>query len=111
MNSSIQSEKSIATHTPGEWKTATSETGMLDIIAGTNFVCRVGDKDFPSAESDARLIAAAPDLLAAVAWLSKSMQEYQNAILAGEEITLGMTMRADGGLDKARAAIAKAAHA
>lgn len=54
----------VAAITSGQWKEQTSVDGMIDIISGTNFICRVGSSEFPAVRHDARLIAAAPTLLA-----------------------------------------------
>lgn len=55
------------THTPGPWTVGTSHDGFCTVTDGTKTICTVGAADlFPGIEADARLIASAPDLLAAL---------------------------------------------
>ena len=84
-------------HTPGPWDAIPDcpEEGSGDwyVVADNEDVLARG-----SSEPDARLIAAAPDLLAALQWLAHeaSCSDPSNSLLLGDA------------LDKARAAIAKA---
>lgn len=62
---------SEARYTPGPWSTAewpSREKDYIRIFAGTTYVGSVGNSDdpFERTEANARLIAAAPDLLAAL---------------------------------------------
>ena len=85
---------SKAQHTPGPWRPA-CRRGFAAVMSGleTNTVavadCRTVDVDYATAEANAHLIAAAPDLLtacqAALAWhhdRSTGTWEGQVAILA-----------------------------
>lgn len=57
----------MSTHTPGPWMIGTSHDGFRTVSDGTKTICSVGAADvFPAIEADARLIAAAPDLLQAL---------------------------------------------
>lgn len=61
-------EESIAQHTPGPWYVETERTGRrgnewLMVVTKNGVICRVGTPDMRGASADARLIAAAPELL------------------------------------------------
>ncbi len=91
---------SNATHTPGPW--AVSTAGDIWIKAGPLHVAtipRAGDGDW--SESNARLIAAAPELLEA---LELALQGLDIAATKQLPEFIGFVLAAD----KARAAIAKA---
>lgn len=64
------------THTPGPWRLAPASAYSdpdLNIDAGVNgtgaYICKVGIRGDVQAEADARLIAAAPDLLDALEYI------------------------------------------
>lgn len=85
-------------HTSGPWSTAewpSREKDYIRIFAGTTYVGSVGNSDdqFERTEANARLIAAAPDLLAAC----------EAVISAGESENLPTTV-----YDAVESAIAKA---
>ena len=89
---------SDAKHTPGPWSTSewpSREKDYIRIFAGTTYVGSVGNSDdpFERTEANARLIKAAPDLLAAC----------EAVISAGESENLPTTV-----YDAVEAAIAKA---
>jgi hypothetical protein len=59
-------DRSMSKHTPGPWKVEPG--GFVGGPVGKGRVCQTWNKfeqDFPNAEANARLIAAAPDLLSA----------------------------------------------
>lgn len=65
-------------HTPGPWSTAewpSREKDYIRVFAGTTYVGSVGNSDdpFERTEANARLIAAAPDLLAALKLILQSI--------------------------------------
>ena len=73
------------THTPGPWKLGTSCDGFLTVTDGSKTICTVGAADlFPQIEIDAALIAAAPQLLAAL----KSLVLSTDGIVSGPESDL-----------------------
>lgn len=90
-----------AKHTPGPWFAARIELGAIDVVAGPerNTIATVdgaGNLDTPTSQiANARLIAAAPDLLAFARWI----EEYASNVdgLVFEKLRT-----------KAREAIAKA---
>jgi hypothetical protein len=59
----------MSKHTPGPWRIAPASDyadGSLNVDADTRgYVCLAGFRDDPEARANARLIAAAPDLLEA----------------------------------------------
>lgn len=85
-------------HTPGPWTVTKAEVGynFREVVApGFGVVCEVGDWSAHN-EANARLIAAAPDLLAAL----------KAAVAELDEKTYGEDLCFDH--DQMRAAIAKA---
>ncbi len=94
-------------HTPGPWSTDEAEHDEpyqdINIRAGSRPICRVWKDDAPvrdynaEQDADAKLIAAAPDLLEALEDLLQTMEQHEQ--LAGGACIYG---------DNARAAIAKA---
>jgi hypothetical protein len=89
-------------HTPGPW--AVSDVGEVVVCATGRTLCDVYSSPTTGEEQadvDARLIAAAPDLLAACEMLA----EAQRRADTGEREGFGCYVDA---VDKARAAIAKA---
>ena len=66
-------------HTRGPWHVSKSGAGVLAVYAKRRQspVCVFGNlsddlaPDFPTAEANARLIAAAPELLAALRWIAE----------------------------------------
>lgn len=53
-------------HTPGPWEIRSLFVGPLQIVAGDEIVAMVGHDTFEVCAANADLIAAAPDLLAAL---------------------------------------------
>lgn len=61
-------------HTKGPWTIGVSHDGFRTVSDGTKTICTVGPVDlFPQIEADARLIAAAPELLSALEVLAKAI--------------------------------------
>ena len=96
-------------HTPGPWITERCDNGMeiLDMeqesVAGA---CNFGNPyNAGETEANARLIAAAPDLLAAMKGV---MQEIDNCVADGS--LSGPAVATNANCKAARAAIAKATH-
>ncbi len=94
----------MSTHTSGPWTFGFAKTywhvgGPIDEAGACGYICRI--RNSPVAEADARLIASAPDMLAAL----KSIQRT----LAPGNRTFDELMCAAGMADDlARAAIARA---
>jgi hypothetical protein len=84
------------THTPGPWRTV----GGTEVRAGVAVICDTAEhcvlRGAPRAAADARLIAAAPCLLAAL----------QRIARAADRLPIDSPL--DGIIDEARAAIARA---
>jgi hypothetical protein len=53
-------------HTPGPWIPADAADNRVVIYGGDRCICLVGDQGDPVVDADARLMAAAPELLAAL---------------------------------------------
>jgi hypothetical protein len=62
-------------HTPGPWKVREDYAGAMSVVSHDHFLARVGPPNTEQAVANARLIAAAPDLLAA-------LQAAENQIIA-----------------------------
>lgn len=90
------------THTPGPWqlKKNMSSVGIFDSVG--RHITRVPcvDQQSVRGEANARLIAAAPELLAALQALTSAVDQFTNAAHLGWPE-----------LDQARAALARAAQA
>ena len=80
--------------TPGSWFVGGNEGNKLSVNADSYFVALVDEGD--SQEANARLIAAAPELLAALIKCADALEEVSYQAWCGEII------------DEARAAINKA---
>jgi hypothetical protein len=96
-------------HTKGPWRIETRH-GPLDVFgADRQFVCEVGfqldNGDDEREAADARLIAAAPDMLDALKSLVAANEAWNREVAAIVGREPGWT---DSYLDAARAAIAKA---
>jgi hypothetical protein len=89
-------------HTPGPWHTDGFVTKDLDIISPDGRIAMIDcdDCDADTLEANARLIAAAPDLLDALLSIAEHAREFAD-LEDSETMVARMT-------DKARAAIAKA---
>lgn len=95
------------THTPGPWKAKQLQNGDWVVLREDRSkpglrTRRVDDRG-AFAESDARLIAAAPDLLAALEDLAERYQAFRE-FWAKDDID----KRSSPSIDRARAAIANA---
>lgn len=92
-----------AAHTPGPWSVQGRHQMEVSGPPGTIIICDIGRSGAPSEEiyatgqADARLIAAAPDLLAALASITDECHEQRK--------TYAVSAKA---INAARAAIAKA---
>jgi hypothetical protein len=94
----------MSKHTPGSWSLnkedniITGADGSLVVADGTGAFIAIGN------DQDALLIAAAPDLLAAVLAMQKAWLDYHDA----HSLTEPVTGRAGNAMDLATEAIAKA---
>jgi len=98
-----------AQHTPGSWA-VTGTSVHSQARNGQNWICQ-GPNDSPAApplaerEANARLIAAAPDLLAAL----RELIEHSYSPMSGDPATdVPLQRKHNAALAGARAAIAKA---
>ena len=66
------------THTPGPWEITVDQYGNLDVTMEGAGDMLADLKGCPNAEANARLIAAAPDLLAALEALRGDLLRYPN---------------------------------
>lgn len=99
----------MATHTPGPWAVDSNGPGHEVVLArgGAVAVAAVQGPDDPEENlSNAHLIAAAPDLYAALRKMALFVADWRDC-LEGVQMTEA-TFRADSGLTEARAALAKA---
>lgn len=98
--------------TPGPWTARKAHSGIWDVFAGDcNVVTVYGSGIYPPAnEANARLIAAAPDLLAALEGLTEIIAKAGLRQLAqGVELgQISWAMKATDRMEAARAAILKA---
>lgn len=109
---------SAAKHTPGRWQAGLpADGGRINVYSDDSMamrICRVdSDSDFGNhAAANARLIAAAPELLALVERLALLTDEGDDHIKGAAYIDKAGVIRAKGSLletiEQARAAIAKA---
>ena len=83
-----------ANHTPGPWRHVRNAKGELFILAFG------GQTELPETEANARLIAAAPDLLAALQTVIESADDTG--------CSSDLTVVESAAVDQARTAIAKA---
>lgn len=93
------------THTPGPWKTAIDRNGRIyvlmddDVAAEVCEVCTENLDDVRQGDADARLIAAAPQLLAALrAFLAAEAlidDEYYTAVADAEHTARALLARID----------------
>ena len=101
-------------HTPGPWKTKGPSKYMPSISDGGDYgilnadgdiiaeaICRVGVNKYCPAEQNAFLIAAAPDMYAALKAIADRDIAYMNGRVMGDQIEMRC-------VEQARAAIAKA---
>lgn len=97
----IRARSTKTTHTPGPWRPYIGPGGPLQVIANHCNICNVDDcetQSFEEGSANARLIAAAPELLAALEGLLTAPDLNEDA-LDGETCEL---------MAAARAALAKA---
>jgi hypothetical protein len=92
-----------ATHTPGPWQ----DTQVRTIVAKGDAIanCNCGQISGQEQDANAKLIAAAPELLEA---LDNLAREVTTLDMFGETGNTASKANVDGALDQARAAIAKA---
>lgn len=104
-------------HTPGPWISAEPYPYGVQVSSTNGYVCRVSESGKKSTEeqrANARLIAAAPDLLAALEdaiakmkqYIPKAAQGYDNGCF--KYVGMGEDFDCSCAICKARAAIAKA---
>jgi hypothetical protein len=71
-------DSNVAGHTPGSWEVVSKLVGPLHIEADGVLIAMVGSEvSFSRCEADARLIAAAPELLEALQELVQLFSGYQ----------------------------------
>jgi ribosomal protein RSM22 (predicted rRNA methylase) len=87
----------MSKHTPGPWEALKNNYGQVLIVVRStkDFVCAVPDE----CEADAKLISAAPDLLAALKSIIDTVESHARSQLTPAE---------NSPVAKARAAIKKA---
>ena len=90
----------MTAHTPGPWRAEPRDSGGLSIMAKSDVVAQTNryGPTLPCVEANARLIAAAPDLLAAL----KECEAYFRPMAEDGQYL------AQQRIDRIRAAIAKA---
>jgi hypothetical protein len=97
----------VAKHTPSPWRTERDLQGDYRIVYNEtgNWLAKVySDGESEVAKADARLIAAAPDLLAVCELFTKAAHDARNALNShGLACPASIALAAE----KARAAIAK----
>jgi hypothetical protein len=102
----------MSTYTPGPWGIEIEKVKKRDwviVYGATGVVCRTGATDMPGALGDARLIAAAPDLLEALAQCCQRLENIQGQqLLISRQLGGHVTFDAQDEIDLARTAIAKA---
>ena len=103
----------MSRHTAGPWRVSQRSNNMIDILHGdrqpgaiTAALCRVQARQswIAEAEANARLIAAAPDMLQALHSLLRHAERVNEVL--GQEC--GVRFVDDGPLGMARAAIERA---
>ena len=94
-------------HTPGPWSVGSNHHAQTFVRACDFQVALLCDGKPPEIAANARLIAAAPELLVA---LTELLPEYKAFVAdCGHDPSVGIDCSADfGRIEKARAAIAKA---
>ena len=91
----------MSAHTPGPWRVDRSGALLgVNVVAPTDWICKVGLSDRPNVMEDARLIAAAPELLEA---MESALPHVEN-----DALEQGVNPDEDAVVIQARAAIAKA---
>lgn len=95
-------------HTPGPWSASCAEQGWVVEDANGNLIANIGQDDIESGDNcseDARLIAAAPELLEALQYALPYLEAFiphpRNGVNADCSVDVNC-------VDRARAAIAKA---
>jgi hypothetical protein len=91
-----------ATHTPGPWEISKNEAGELDICEAGAGNMLADLAKCKNAEANARLIAAAPDLLEALRGLLRETRQSVPNINVKKHFSLMVQM------EEAKSAIAKA---
>jgi len=91
-------------HTPGPWAVNDGQEVVADDGAGTRLLCRCHAGHYEERSANARLIAAAPDLLAAL----KVALEYQGAVNEALPDGYAPPKLVDAWMTEAEAAIARA---
>lgn len=73
-------------HTPGDWAATTSIAGAHTVIAGDDLIADCGIEADGPALANARLISAAPDLLAAVETAMRVLSDLQGVTQQGSRV-------------------------
>lgn len=99
-------------HTPGPWavcEDASGDTFVAAMMDSAQTICEFGcadnDSDQAQIEADARLVAAAPDLLEALEWATA---EIDGRTRYAPDCHYTALEQRENAIDKARAAIARA---
>lgn len=75
-------------HTPGPWKVLNDLSSWhlvpIDAECGKHIGLAFTGPPYPEAEANARLIAAAPDLLAALVGLTRIVGDYRQRVMEGQ---------------------------
>lgn len=94
----------MSAHTPGPWRREQNRRGQWEVFGATeSIVCRVANWTQPIDDANARLIAAGPDLIAAL-----KATHQQLLVLSGRATTDAWRTNVAQALLAAEAALAKA---
>lgn len=86
------------THTPGPWKAHLNQVAIVEMSDGHQFYVGGENQSIGTIDANALLIAAAPELLAALEIIANSEEQHGDTVICDFETLQGV----------ARAAIAKA---
>jgi hypothetical protein len=67
----------MSKHTPGPWHLIEHESEPCELMGGSVHIADIFATDFPQAQLDARLIAAAPELIEAVKFALRDVLSRQ----------------------------------
>lgn len=110
-----EGETMNAEHTPGPWRTNPDQPGMIETESGEMIGDTWSKDGNRQARINARLVAAAPELLAALDTIINAIDVWRDNLAPGsidntvlERVTEVLQDAHGKAIDKARAAIAKA---